>query len=137
MILFFEGPDSNYFAVDSSVKLSQEDIDKLTWLFSGARPLEDEQIGGTFVGPRKEMITPWSTNAVEITQNMAVGGIVRIELFHAAGSDKPHHDPMLQAVYHGLDQHIFTIDRTPEEIRHIADIRGYNIKEGLALMRKK
>ncbi len=133
MILFFEGRGNNYFAVDSAITLSQEDKDKLSWLFSGAKPLIQENIGGTFVGPRKEMITPWSTNAVEITQNMAIKGIVRIELFHAAGNEKPGHDPMLQAVYHGLDQHVFTIDRIPEEIKHIGDIREYNIKEGLAL----
>ncbi|MDX9811915.1 MAG: phosphoribosylformylglycinamidine synthase, partial [Bacteroidales bacterium] len=133
MILFFEGRGNNYFAVDSATVLSQEDKDKLSWLFSGAKPLIQENIGGTFVGPRKEMITPWSTNAVEITQNMAIKGIVRIELFHAAGNEKPGHDPMLQAVYHGLDQHVFAIDRVPEEIKHIGDIREYNIKEGLAL----
>ncbi len=133
MILFFEGPGSNYYAVDSRIVLTQEDREKLTWLFSGARPVEHESIGGIFVGPRKEMITPWSTNAVEITQNMAVRGIVRIELFIAAPGKDPYHDPMLQAVYNGLDQHIFTIDRVPEEIRHIEDIREYNIREGLAL----
>jgi phosphoribosylformylglycinamidine synthase len=27
------------------------------------------------------MITPWSTNAVEITQNMGIEGIIRIEEF--------------------------------------------------------
>ncbi len=133
MILFFEGPGRDYFAVNSTMILSDEDRDKLTWLFSGARPVNHEKIVGTFVGPRKEMITPWSTNAVEITQNMAVKGIVRIELFHASESEKPGYDPMLQAVYRGLDQNIFTIDRVPEEIRHISDIREYNTREGLAL----
>ena len=67
MILFFEGRGNNYFAVDSATVLSQEDKDKLSWLFSGAKPLKQDNIDGTFVGPRKEMITPWSTNAVEIT----------------------------------------------------------------------
>ena len=34
---------------------------------------------GCFVGTRREMITPWSTNAVEITQNMGLEGAGRIE----------------------------------------------------------
>ncbi len=82
--------------------------------------------------PGKEMITPWSTNAVEITQNMGISGIIRIEEFHHAAS-KPEWDPMLQALYKGLDQHIFTIDKEPDPVIFIEDIRSYNSREGLAL----
>ncbi len=62
------------------------------------------------------MITPWSTNAVEITQNMGISGIRRIEEFFPAKSPNPEYDPMLQALYMNPDQDIFTIDRIPEKV---------------------
>jgi phosphoribosylformylglycinamidine synthase len=40
-----------------------------------------------FVGPRAAMITPWSTNAVEITQNMGIKDIIRIEEFTSSTED--------------------------------------------------
>ncbi len=132
MILFFEGHGKIIFAAGISRKLPQKDIDKLLWLFGNSVHLGTETIGGTFIGPRKEMITPWSTNAVEITQNMGIKGITRIEEFHHAGK-KTEWDPMLQSQYHGLDQHIFTIDRIPDPVIYINDIHDYNLKEGLAL----
>ncbi|MCK7537699.1 MAG: hypothetical protein MZV63_45475 [Marinilabiliales bacterium] len=93
---------------------------------------------GTFIGPRREMITPWSTNAVEITQNMAVTGIGRIEEYSpAAGDDNPPHDPMLQRVYHGLDQDIFTVHHEPEPVREIDDIAAYNMQEGPGPQRRR
>ena len=95
--------------------------------------IRKDKLKGTFIGPRKEMITPWSTNAVEITQNMGIGNIKRIEEFHVSGSKNPHYDPMLQSVYKGLDQNIFTIDKQPDPVFYIDDIREYNLKEGLAL----
>ena len=133
MILFFESPSGNLIAAGTSDKLTQNDIEKLTWLFGNARMMEKESIQGFFVGPRKEMVTPWSTNAVEITQNMGIAGINRIEEFHLTESSLPHHDPMLQSVYQGLDQHLFTIDKVPDKVLYIDDIKEYNLKEGLAL----
>jgi len=69
---------------------------------------------------------------VEITQNMGITGISRIEEFHLSGK-KPAWDPMLQAKYDGLDQDLFTIKRLPEPVMYIDNIRVYNTKEGLAL----
>src|SRR4030042_5391979 len=112
MILFFKGCGKTLFTVGVAKKLLKKDINKLTWLFGNAEKLEKEKLGGTFIGPRKEMVTPWSTNAVEITKNMGIKGISRIEEFRKT-SGKPEWDPMLQALYHGLDQHLFTIDRPP------------------------
>jgi phosphoribosylformylglycinamidine synthase len=132
MILFFETADKNILAAGTNVNLPKHDIDKLLWLFGNARQLNEESISGDFVGPRKEMITPWSTNAVEITQNMAISGISRIEEFHPA-SGKAIWDPMLQALYKGLNQHIFTINHNPEKVKFIDDIGTYNKQEGLAL----
>ena len=133
MILFFEGSTKNIIAVGTKENIQEEDIEKLIWLFDNAILIQQDKLEGTFVGPRKEMITPWSTNAVEITQNMGIGYIRRIEEFQPSGSDSPHYDPMLQAVYKGLDQHIFTIDKQPDPVIFIDDIKEYNKKEGLAL----
>jgi phosphoribosylformylglycinamidine synthase len=133
MILFFEANSKNLFAVGTSEKLSKNDIEKLLWLFGNANLIKAEKIEGFFVGPRKEMVTPWSTNAVEITQNMGISGIKRIEEFHAEKSKKPEHDPMLQSVYIGLDQHIFTIEKRPDPVYYIDNVKEYNLKEGLAL----
>jgi phosphoribosylformylglycinamidine synthase len=133
MILFFETPNKKLIATGTSEKLSEKDIEKLLWLFGEATLSPAGKIDGLFVGPRKEMITPWSTNAVEITQNMGVRGIKRIEEFHSTDASKPDFDPMLQALYHGLDQSIFTINKLPDPVFFIEDIEQYNLKEGLAL----
>ncbi len=132
MILFFKGSGKTLFAVGVAKKLLKKDINKLIWLFSNAAKLDVEKLKGMYLGPRKEMVTPWSTNAVEITQNMGISGIMRIEEFHPA-SKNTEWDPMLQSLYKGLDQDIFTIDRLPDPVMYIDDIRAYNDREGLAL----
>jgi phosphoribosylformylglycinamidine synthase len=133
MILFFQGISNNLIAVGTSEKLPEKDIEKLSWLFGNASLISNDSIEGTFIGPRKEMITPWSTNAVEITQNMGITGIKRIEEFHVAASKEPHYDPMLQSLYNDLDQNLFTIDKLPDPVFYINDIKKYNLREGLAL----
>jgi phosphoribosylformylglycinamidine synthase len=135
MILFFRKDQIFVFAVKTVHNLPAEDIDKLSWLFGEAEPITNKMIHGIFIGPRKEMITPWSTNAVEITQNMGLAGIERIEQFRLSADEKPHYDPMLQAIYKDLDQEIFTIVKSPDPIIPIYDIDAYNDKEGLALSR--
>ena len=133
MILFFKKEDAGIIAVNVEQTLINRDIEKLNWLFSGAIYTGEQTIGGWFIGPRREMITPWSTNAVEITQNMGIKGILRIEEFFAAKGADSEHDPMLQRVYNGLNQEIFTINRQPDSILYIEDIEAYNKQEGLAL----
>ena len=132
MIQFFQSSDKSVLAVETSHTFSKNDIEKLIWLFSGATPVEADVVKGRFVGPRREMITPWSTNAVEITQNMGLEGISRIEEYVPFSPEKGH-DPMLQHVYDNLDQQLFTIDRKPDPIVYIDDIAAYNEQEGLAL----
>lgn len=133
MITFFKKTSRLFIAVESDSKLSQETIAKLTWLFSGAKPLKSTSVKGTFIGPRAEMITPWSTNATEITRNMGIEGISRIEEFEKTDDETPAFDRMLRSLYHGLNSRIFTNTRKAEEIVSIEDIRDYNLKEGLAL----
>ncbi len=131
MILFFKG-DKTY-AVEAGNSLSAADMEKLEWLFGGASYVDAPNLQGVFVGPRKEMITPWSTNAVEITQNMGIEGIRRIEELIENFDKEPSYDPMLQAVYRNPAQDIFKIDIEPEPVKYIDDIAAYNSAEGLAL----
>ncbi|MDA3893282.1 MAG: phosphoribosylformylglycinamidine synthase, partial [Salinivirgaceae bacterium] len=133
MVKFFQTPDGKVIAAKSSSSLNQIDVSKLVWLFDEAIALSQEFLDGTFIGPRKEMITPWSTNAVEITQNMGISGITRIEEFVKVDTDNPEFDPMLKALSKGLNQKIFTIDILPEPVLSIEDIAAYNKQEGLAL----
>ncbi|MBN2520320.1 MAG: phosphoribosylformylglycinamidine synthase, partial [Bacteroidales bacterium] len=123
----------NFIAVESLKKFTDESVQKLEWLFSGAKLKKETDIQGFFIGPRKEMITPWSTNAVEITQNMGLNGISRIEEFDRAENIDIDFDPMLKARYNNLNQHIFTIDIKPEPVKEIDNIDAYNKSEGLAL----
>lgn len=131
MIRFFKG--KCFYAVNSQHELSGNDIQKLSWLFGGAECLEARSVSGFFIGPRREMITPWSTNAVEITQNMGISGIERIEEYTEVPDSNAAFDPMLQVMNIGLDQQLFTIVHNPEPVKQIDDIAAYNLQEGLAL----
>jgi len=133
MIYFFGNLNSKIFAVQTSKELTSEDNSKLSWLFGNQPNLNLTSLDVFFVGPRAAMITPWSTNAVEITQNMAIEGIVRIEEFQNVTEDFTDFDPMLSQKYIGLDQTIFTIAIEPEPILEIDNIATYNQLEGLAL----
>ncbi len=135
MIKLFK-KNQTIFVVEHSSVFDEQTIAKLSWLFSGAEALDYDSIEGVFVGPRREMITPWSTNAVEITQNMGIEGIARIEEFFVTG-ENPTFDKMLFREYSRIDQDIFTITHTPEEIVYIDDIRAYNQEQGLALVEQE
>lgn len=133
MILFFQPTPNRIIALESNTKPAPAEIEKLVWLFGGAVFIHENTIKGHFIGPRKEMVTPWSTNAVEITQNMGIEGIIRIEEFSRTEKNNKDYDPMLQAKYHNLDQLLFYIEHKPEEVKFIDDLTAYNQKEGLAL----
>ncbi len=133
MIHFFGNQNSKVFAVQATKELSTETISKLTWLFGNQPKIEQASLDAFFVGPRAAMITPWSTNAVEITQNMGISGILRIEEFTSVSEDFKGYDPMISEKFNGLSQDVFTINIQPEAIQNIEDIAAYNQKEGLAL----
>lgn len=138
MIIFFRTPAESIIATSVDHKLSCEEVKQLAWLYGQATLIEGaESLEGYFVGPRREMITPWSTNAVEITQNMGLTGIQRIEEYFPVASADAEYDPMLQRMYNGLDQHIFTVDIQPAPIVYIDDLDAYNEEEGLALSREE
>ena len=133
MILFFKTPKETVIATEVDHQLDRSEINELCWLYGDAQEIDAPQIEGYYVGPRREMITPWSTNAVEITQNMSLKGITRIEEYFPVSSKDADYDPMLQRMYTGLDQDIFTVNHQPEPIKHVKDLEAYNEEEGLAL----
>ena len=133
MIQFFRSKADKLYAVGSDYPLQNSDVQKLTWLFTGAEPLDEKVINGNFIGPRREMVTPWSTNAVEMSQTMGIDGIQRIEEFKIVSSAAVKYDRMLEVLYNCLDQELFTILHIPEPIIEIEDIRAYSTSQGLAL----
>ncbi len=133
MILFFQTTQKSVIATQVDHQLNEQEIKELCWLYGDAALISSETMDGFFVGPRREMITPWSTNAVEITQNMGLNGIQRIEEYFPVSSKDADYDPMLQRMYTGLNQKIFTVNIQPEPIKHVANLEEYNEQEGLAL----
>ncbi|PDH50331.1 MAG: phosphoribosylformylglycinamidine synthase [Rhodothermaeota bacterium MED-G16] len=130
MISFFKKSSDNYFVVEHIEEFSKKDINKLTWLFSGSEYLNINKLKGTYIGPIREMTTPWSTNAVEITKNIGINSIIRIECLIKTESD---HDEMTQTEYQNPDQNIFHITKFSEPVTYINNIKRYNNEQGLAL----
>lgn len=130
MISFFRHSGTVY-AVEHTSPLSDDHRETLHWLFDGATLVEGP-LAGTFIGPRAEMITPWSTNATEIARIVGIDSIERIEAFVAADEETPF-DRMLLRKYDGLDDQIFetAIEKAP--LLPVEDLRQYNADEGLAL----
>jgi len=133
MVLFFKDKNELIYAVDSPEVLDSKNISKLEWLFVGAFLKNTKIIFKKFLGPKKTMVTPWSTNAVEITQNMGIGDLLRIEVYKPMNSQSEKFDPMLYEIYKELNQDIFKNFITPKPLLEINDITSFNKKEGLAL----
>ena len=132
MICFFGDATQRIFALQTQNAIDAETTSKLSWLFGDQPFLNTTKIDGVFVGPRVSMVTPWSTNAVEITQNMGIKGMTRIEQFTPLQTGETI-DPMVSERFENLDQSLFTVDISPEPIREIDDISAYNLAEGLSL----
>ena len=135
MIHFFGNAENTVYAVQTDGNLSEESVKKLEWLFGHKHLIPQSVVlpinSKGFVGPRATMITPWSTNAMEITQNMGIHGVIRIEEFH--NDQDMEFDSMLSQKFPQLNQDIFDIHIQPEGILEIENISEYNQKEGLAL----
>ncbi len=132
MISFFKKSHKFFFAVEHTNILQKSDINKLKWLFDNSELIKSKTIKGNFIGPIKEMITPWSTNAVEIAENIEIKSITRIEKL-IKKEDESIIDPMLEQIYNNPNQNIFYIERKAEKILEVKDLKKYNKKEGLAL----
>ncbi|MBQ3623293.1 MAG: phosphoribosylformylglycinamidine synthase [Bacteroidaceae bacterium] len=137
MIYFFKTSEQSVIATETELLLDETSKEKLCWLYGNATLIDAESVDGFFVGPRREMVTPWSTNAVEITQNMGVSGVVRIEEYFPVENESAEYDPMLQRMYRGLDQSVFVVDIAPKPIEFIDDLDTYNEAEGLALSKEE
>ena len=133
MIHFFGNATKNVFAVQASKPLSKDTVTKLSWLFANQPKIELEVLKSSFIGPRAAMITPWSTNAVEICENMGIDGVIRIEKFESVDIDFNDFDPMISEKYVILNQNIFDINIEPEPVLDIYNISEFNKKEGLSL----
>ena len=133
MVIFFKTSVQNIIAVQADHSFSADETKKLSWLFDNAELLPDSTLKGWFIGPRKEMITPWSTNAVEITQNMGLTGISRIEEFFPVTDGSYSFDKMRQRLFNGMDCIFFDIDKHPDPIVYLDDLAAFNEQEGLAL----
>lgn len=136
MISYFPSIQQVVYVVEHLAPFSKGDIDKLLWLFDckeGTLPLSS--LKGTYSGPRAEMISPFSTNAVEITEDMAIEGILRIERLQLLPEESPQYDAMLESLYHNPDGNIYATQAglQPDPIKEIKDLASYNISEGLAL----
>ena len=132
MISFFQTNHKIIYAVQSEKIIPIEGISKLEWLFGNAKLVSEEKIKNNYIGPRAAMVSPWSTNAVEITQNMGLESINRIEKYLLEDSISDF-DPMLNQRFKTLSQDLFEINIVPEEINYIENIDKYNAKEGLSL----
>ena len=64
---------------------------------------------------------------------MNLHGIARIEEYFPVSGEDAEHDPMLQRMYNGLNQDIFTVNIEPAAIQYVEDLESYNEAEGLAL----
>jgi phosphoribosylformylglycinamidine synthase len=133
MIYFFGNQSTTVFAVQTQTEINAENISKLNWLFGDAQIINKSVLTDFFIGPRAAMITPWSTNAVEITQNMGIENILRIEEFEKSTEDFSDFDAMLFFKYSELNQEIFTVKTKPEKVLEITNITEYSQKEGLSL----
>lgn len=132
MIIFFKTPKQTVIAVETNGSLSEESIQKLNWLFGDSILMNETELNGTFVGPRQELISPWSSVAVEIVQNMGIENISRMEEYHIT-DDHPGYDPFISQIFKKLDQSIYVNNKQPDPIIEIDDIEAYNEKESLAL----
>lgn len=137
MIHFFGNAQTIVYAVQADDALSNETIKKLEWLFGHRTLIPHSEItpenAKFFIGPRIALITPWSTNAVEVTQNMNIKRIQRIEEFKNASIVEGAFDKLLSQKFTKLDQDIFKNDLRPEAIFDVDDIAAYNAKEGLGM----
>ncbi len=134
MIYFFGSKTASLYAVQCINELLPDDISKLQYLFDGVPLLDQQEIIGLYEGPRAALISPWSSNVVELTQQIGIKNVQRLEQFRAiSDSEKNKVDLMLYEIYTRLHQDMFTLSTAPEKILNIEDISAYNVQEGLSL----
>lgn len=129
--IFFADNDYVYL-VEANHSPSAAEIEKLEWLLQ-ARVEKQRELRGPFVGPRREMLTPWSTNATEIAANTGIAGLSRIEQFRRLAEGDRSYDKMLEAIYEDLTPSSLQIVDPPAPLLAVDDIEAFNKEQGLAL----
>jgi phosphoribosylformylglycinamidine synthase len=130
--LIFQGEDS-FFLVVLETPLVESHEERLSWLLQAKR-IDKDSLEGVFIGPRKEMITPWSTNACEISINAGLSGVTRIEKFTLLSPEEyPSFDPMLEQKYSSLGPETLQLQHQREQESAVENVRQYNQDHGLAL----
>tara|TARA_A100000164_G_scaffold100273_1_gene87668 strand:+ start:51 stop:650 length:600 start_codon:yes stop_codon:yes gene_type:complete len=132
MICFYGDADSIVYVVQKELPLNENDNNKLTWLFGDKKFLRNSFIQKELIGPKSNMVTPWSTNAVEICHSIGVKDIIRIEMFWNINFMN-YYDPMIHFKYNEIGQQIFDKNNKPDPIKLIDDISNYNKSDGLSL----
>lgn len=136
MFTYFFVESKSVYVVQAKSNLQDAQLEVLSWLLE-ATYIEQSSIAGVvnagpFIGPRKELISPWSSNACDIVRNVGIESVVRIERFEKA-TPGAEFDPMLQSNYETLDANSLVIDAVPMASFAVEDLRAFNASEGLAL----
>ena len=133
--------ESSVYLVLCTKCLSGEDLGKLSWLLR-AEPYGGESLDGEgkeegkgeeFLGPRVSLVSPWSTNAVEICQNVGISSVCRIERFRRVEKGFCDFDPMLETIFGGLRHGMLEKELVREEGFAVESIRDFNREQALSL----
>lgn len=135
-VLRSERDENLYYLIchDGSYLGSCEIEDRILWLFQAYFLTEPMYETDTHyvVGPKVNMITPFSTNVCEILHNLGFSNIYRVEKFYIY---EGQFDTLTQGKYEfkNLINDFKKEGMKAVNYAHVDDIRGFNEKEGLAL----
>jgi len=115
MIVFFKNKDHYIYAAVTQTQLSKQALDKLHGLFQGYA-YTTESFTHSYIGPHPTMVSPWSTNVVEIIENIGIESISRVESLRPQDET---FDPLLEFHYETIGQHIFDQTQRPHDIQWI------------------
>lgn len=129
MTQYLFASDELAYVLECTKKLESKELTTIESLLEAR--LQNSPINGEFVGPKKAMISPWSTNAVSIFQNAGINSIERAELF---SRNTDNFDPMTQEKFTGLSSCSLQGDKhAPEKLQKVLDVKSFNEEAGLAL----
>jgi len=129
-VTIFNSKECAYLVV-SKRRFDSADLDKLSWLLQ-AEVVPCDSLPGPFVGPRREMVSPWSTNAVDIAKRVGIDSLIRIEAYRSATATTEL-DPMLEERVDVLTQETLNVLGAPQASFAVDSIADFNQVEGLAL----
>lgn len=119
----------DFYLAQAKTSMSNGSLDILSWLLCAN---QIESIPVPFIGPRREMVSPWCSNALEICRTAGVTELIRVEKFHTPNGECTL-DPMLEAKYERFSHDFFSVEREREAVQRVEDIEAFSHQEGLAL----